>query len=65
MKFKNPLQKQAEAYSRLPDLTKTMTEQEILADWDAKQKQRGNKGSSSHVQEDTFISPVTGRSIRL
>ena len=65
MKFKNPLQKHAEAYSKLPDLTKTMTEREILADWVAKQKQRGNKGSLHHVQEDTFVSLMTGRSIRL
>ena len=63
--FRNPLEKQATAYSKLPDLMLTMTLEEKLADWDARQKQRGNSDSSTRVQPDTFISPVTGRSVRI
>lgn len=63
--FRNPFQKRVEAYSKLPDLTLTMTEEEILEDFSAKQKQRGNSGSPLHVRPETFVSRVTGRSVQI
>jgi hypothetical protein len=60
--FRNPFQKHVEAYSKLPNLMLTMTPEQKLADWDAKQKQRGNSDSLLHVQPEIFVSRVTGRS---
>ena len=61
--FLNPFQERYDAYSKLPDLTLTMTEEEILADFAAKQKQRGCCGSPDHVKQEVFISRVTGRAV--
>lgn len=59
--FRNPFHERAEAYSKLPNLALTMTEDEILADWDMKQKQRGKSDSPDHVKKEWFVSRITGK----